>query len=112
MKVISQSTHSYTQRSYKGEAKEQSDRVSVGGKELSGYSENNHPLIEPYNKDTQRFTTHYQQRFSDPIVSNVTTDVQLPTSNGFCKGTIIHEMNDCHKKQLNTLDPYVARYVV
>ena len=32
----------------------------VGKKELTGFSENNQPRVEPHNRDTARFSTHYQ----------------------------------------------------
>ena len=32
----------------------------VGKKELTGFSENNQPRVEPHNRDAARFSTHYQ----------------------------------------------------
>ncbi len=34
----------------------------VGRKELTGFSENNEPMVEPSDRDTARFSTHYQSR--------------------------------------------------
>ena len=60
---------SLTQRTFQGPAQQgpaaESQRLgceAVGGKELTGFSENNCPLLTPRDRDAQRFYTHYQYR--------------------------------------------------
>ena len=58
---------SITQRNFQGHQcspKSETQRLekeSVGGKELTGFSDNNCPMVEPRDKDVPRFNTHYQQ---------------------------------------------------
>ncbi len=39
------------------------EREAVGSKELTGFAENNCPLLEPADKDSQRYSTHYQSKY-------------------------------------------------
>ena len=65
---------SLTQRSFRGEREpppsetSRLDREEVGRKELTGFSENMQPLVEPRDRDTARFVTHYQSRLG-PLAS-------------------------------------------
>lgn len=67
-------THPYThctltQRHYRGHQclplsePRRLGREEVGNKEMSGFSENNIPLVEPRDRDVARFATHYQNRW-------------------------------------------------
>lgn len=63
---------SLTQRSFQGASRRESKwerSEGVGRKELTGFSENNVPIVEPSGRDTARFSTHYQSR-SDVIGSH------------------------------------------
>ena len=80
------------QRSPKSEA-QRLERESVGGKELTGFSENNCPLVEPRDRDSARFSTHYQQRYailgrmiraSSCTSVSCTPNIKLSTKNLHC----------------------------
>ena len=66
---------SLTQRNFQGHQRspktetQRLERESVGGKELTGFSENNCPLVEPRDRDIARFSTHYQQRYNVIYIS-------------------------------------------
>lgn len=51
------------QRSPKTES-QRLEREEIGGKELTGFSENNGPVVEPRDRDAGRFTTRYQERWA------------------------------------------------
>ena len=61
---------SLTQRNFRGHQRspksesQKLEREAVGDKELTGFSENNYPVVEPRDKDIARFSTHYQQRYA------------------------------------------------
>ena len=47
------------------------ERESVSRKELTGFSENNCPLVEPRDRDSARFSTHYQQRYTLKYIHSI-----------------------------------------
>ncbi|XP_064397724.1 stabilizer of axonemal microtubules 4-like [Halichondria panicea] len=105
---------SYTQQSFGrgGPSREAGPARVVGGKEMSGYSENTVPLVEPANRDSQRFSTHYQSRFRYPERgAHVGHSVQPLANNGFSKSTAVHSFGGT-APSLREMDPYVARSTI
>lgn len=93
-------------------------RVTVGNKESTGYTDNNHKYLKA-KENAERFDTHYQTRFYDKNttakehVENVNKCPKMPQlSNGFTKSTQVQKEADLNTaEQMRKLHPYVARSI-
>ncbi|CAI8045835.1 Protein phosphatase 1 regulatory subunit 32 [Geodia barretti] len=72
------------------ERRERRGREETGRKELTGYSENNHPVPQAPDRDSRRFSSHYTSHFPGPPL-HLTAGGVLSTDpylNGFSKGQV------------------------
>jgi protein phosphatase 1 regulatory subunit 32 len=97
------------------ERRERRGREETGRKELTGYSENNHPVPQARDRDSRRFSSHYTSHFPGPPLHLTAGGVLStdPHRNGFSKGTQVHGFTESRVATgLHSMHPSQARLVM